>query len=218
MGRATLVTGASTGIGHSTALLLARSGFTVRRGPRPGDHVQPSGLEINLVGQVAVIQAFLPKLRAAKGRLVNVTSVAGRIAVPFQGAYSASKFGLEAISDTLRSELAADGISVSVVEPGAIATAMPGKFAADAARIKDTWPTTSRYGRAFDAFARTLTSRTGHGSRPEVVARAITHALTAKQPKIRYAVGESAKRMTTIAKLVPARQLDRVLARFFETR
>src|SRR5262249_13401801 len=79
-------------------------------------------LEVNLVGQLAVTQAFLPAVRAAKGRIVIVGSIAGRSALPFLGGYAITKFGLEALADSLRVELAPDGIRVSIVEPGTIAT------------------------------------------------------------------------------------------------
>jgi len=79
-------------------------------------------LEVNVIGQLAVTQAFLPALRRARGRIVNIGSIAGRSALPFLGAYAASKFALEAITDSLRVELAPFGIEVSVVEPGTIAT------------------------------------------------------------------------------------------------
>ena len=77
-------------------------------------------LEINVVGQVAVTQAFLPLIRAGRGRIVNMGSIAGRMATPFTGAYGASKFALEALTDALRLELQPWGISVSIIEPGAV--------------------------------------------------------------------------------------------------
>ena len=79
-------------------------------------------LEVNLVGQVAVTQAVLPNLRSARGRIVNVGSIAGRSSLPFLGAYAASKHGLEAVTDALRVELRPFGITVTIVEPGTIAT------------------------------------------------------------------------------------------------
>src|SRR6185436_13729297 len=79
-------------------------------------------LEINLIGQVAVTQAFLPALRRARGRIVNVSSIGGRVALPLAGAYNASKFGLEAISDSLRRELLRQDVDVIVVEPGGVKT------------------------------------------------------------------------------------------------
>jgi NAD(P)-dependent dehydrogenase (short-subunit alcohol dehydrogenase family) len=79
-------------------------------------------LEVNLIGQIAVTQALLPALRRARGRVLNMTSVGGRVATPFMGAYNASKFGLEGITDSLRRELATVGVDVSAIEPGSIAT------------------------------------------------------------------------------------------------
>ncbi len=79
-------------------------------------------LEINLVGQVAVTQAFLPALRAGRGRIVNVSSIGGRVALPMVGAYNASKFALEAVSDSLRREIRPHGVDVIVVEPGGVKT------------------------------------------------------------------------------------------------
>src|ERR687896_2441470 len=79
-------------------------------------------LEVNLIGQLAVTQAFLPALRAGRGRIVNVSSIGGRVALPLVGAYNASKFGLEAVSDSLRRELLPQGVDVIVIEPGGVKT------------------------------------------------------------------------------------------------
>ena len=81
-------------------------------------------LEVNLIGVVAVTQAFLPLLKVSRGRIVNISSVAGRGALPFLGPYAASKFGLEAISDSLRRELSPFGVRVIVIEPGSFKTAI----------------------------------------------------------------------------------------------
>src|SRR5215217_2164649 len=79
-------------------------------------------LEINLIGQAAVTQAFLPALRRARGRIVMVSSIGGRVALPLLGAYNASKFGLEGLSDSLRRELRAQGVDVILIEPGGVKT------------------------------------------------------------------------------------------------
>src|SRR6185312_16425833 len=97
-------------------------------------------LEINLIGQVAVTQAFLPQLRAARGRIVNMSSIGGKVAVPLLGAYAASKFGLEGFSDTLRRELRPWGIRVAVVEPGTIATPIWDKGIASGDELTRTLP------------------------------------------------------------------------------
>src|SRR5688500_3137446 len=79
-------------------------------------------LEVNLVGQVAVTQAFIPMLRTSRGRIVNIGSIGGRVALPMLGPYAASKHAIEGVSDSLRRELPPWGIEVSVVRPGPIAT------------------------------------------------------------------------------------------------
>src|SRR2546429_6668900 len=80
------------------------------------------GLEVNFIGQVAVTQAALPALRKARGRIVNMTSIGGRLASPFLGPYNASKYALEAVTDSLRLELRQFGVAVAAIEPGAVAT------------------------------------------------------------------------------------------------
>ena len=79
-------------------------------------------MEINVIGQIAVTQAFLALIRKARGRVVNIGSVSGKMATPFVGPYAASKFAMEALTDALRCELRPWGIQVAIVEPGSIAT------------------------------------------------------------------------------------------------
>jgi NAD(P)-dependent dehydrogenase (short-subunit alcohol dehydrogenase family) len=107
-------------------------------------------LEVNLIGQLAVTQAFLPALRRAGGRVVNVSSIGGRVALPFVGPYAGSKFALEALSDSLRRELRPWGIEVSVIEPGSIATPMWDKGVDESQQIVDGLPPEGRelYGEA----------------------------------------------------------------------
>jgi NAD(P)-dependent dehydrogenase (short-subunit alcohol dehydrogenase family) len=169
-------------------------------------------LDVNVVGQVRVTQAFLPALRAARGRIVFVGSVGGRSALPFLGAYAASKFALEAITDSLRVELAPWGMHVSIVEPGTIATPM---WTKPQRAVEDMPPEVGElYGERIEKF-RSLAQRrsAGKGVPPEEVAKAIGHALTATTPKTRYLVGRDAKRRARLQRL-PDRTRDRVLQRF----
>jgi NAD(P)-dependent dehydrogenase (short-subunit alcohol dehydrogenase family) len=177
-------------------------------------------LEINLVGQLAVTQAFLPLLRKARGRIVNISSLAGELTTPFNGAYSAAKHGIEAFSNALRMELTPWGIHVSVVEPGTIATTMPRKLLQDADAVLSNLPPEGRecYGEAFETYVRTLAEHAQSGSPPEVVSRAIVHALTAKTPRTRYPAGAPAGRMLALYRLLPDRLLDRVILRFLGLR
>jgi len=169
-------------------------------------------LDVNVVGQVRVTQAFLPALRAARGRIVFVGSVGGRSALPFLGAYAASKFALEAITDSLRVELAPWGMHVAIVEPGTIATPM---WTKPQRAVQEMPPQVAElYGPRIDKF-RSLAQRrsSGKGVPPEEVARAIEHALTATTPKTRYLVGPDAKRRARLQRL-PDRARDRLLQRF----
>ena len=169
-------------------------------------------LDVNVVGQVRVTQAFLPALRRARGRIVFVGSIGGRSALPFLGAYAASKFALEGIADSLRVELAPWGMHVSIVEPGTIATPMWTK----PQRAVQEMPAevAELYGERIEKF-RLLAERrsAARGVPPDEVAKAIEHALTAPTPKTRYLVGADAKRRALLQRL-PDRSRDRLLQRF----
>jgi NAD(P)-dependent dehydrogenase (short-subunit alcohol dehydrogenase family) len=170
-------------------------------------------LEANVVGQVAVTQAFLPALRAARGRIVLMGSIGGRSALPFLGPYAASKHALEAIADALRLELRPFGLRVSIVEPGSIDTPIWQKGAqrADALRERVDPGLWQLYAPAVEKFRSVALSR-GPGADPDLVAKAVEHALTAKRPKARYLVGRDAHLRAWIERL-PTRWRDRMLAR-----
>ena len=167
-------------------------------------------LEVNVVGQLAVAQAFLPALRRARGRVVVVGSIAGRSALPFLGAYAMSKHALEAMCDSLRIELAPDGIHVAIVEPGTIATPIWTK----PRPLLDTLPAeaTERYGHRMAAFRAVAAKRAANAAPAESVVQAIEHALTAESPKARYLVGRDAKLRAGIEQL-PVRLRDRIISK-----
>jgi len=172
-------------------------------------------LEINVVGQVAVTQAFLPLIRAGRGRIVNMGSIQGRMATPFAGAYSASKFALEALTDALRLELAPWGISVSIVEPSAVATPIWEKSAKTAeAMLGSVQPEALvLYAEAIQAVKRTAADAAKRAVDPVEVARVVEHALTAARPRTRYVVGREAKFRAAMALLVPDRVRDNLVAK-----
>jgi NAD(P)-dependent dehydrogenase (short-subunit alcohol dehydrogenase family) len=174
-------------------------------------------LEINLIGQAAVIQAFLPALRRARGRIVNVSSIGGRVALPLVSPYNASKFGLEGLSDSLRRELRPQGIDVILIEPGGVKTPIwnkAGKLADE--MLAEGVPDEAErlYGRTIAA-VRAQTARIAEesGSEPREVAEAIGNALTASRPRTRYLVGRDAKIRGAMAKLLPDRVMDRLIGR-----
>lgn len=172
-------------------------------------------LEVNLVGQVAVTQAFLPHLRATRGRIVNVGSVAGRSSLPFLGAYAASKHALEAVTDALRVELRPFGIVVTIVDPASIATPIWRKGAELSERLVTGLPEelSAFYGERMAAFRAAAAAAAGRGESPDEVAVIVERALTVKRPRARYLVGRDAKRRARIERL-PAPLRDRVYERF----
>jgi NAD(P)-dependent dehydrogenase (short-subunit alcohol dehydrogenase family) len=173
-------------------------------------------LEVNLIGQVAVTQRFLPVLRAGRGRIVNVSSIGGRVALPLLGAYHASKFGLEAVSDTLRRELLSQGVDVIVIEPGGVKTPIWRKGDELAAELASDLPPEG--GRLYGALIRAIGKQTAKiatetGIEPREVAEAIGRAFTARRPRARYLVGRDAKMRAPAAAVLPARVMDRIVAR-----
>lgn len=269
--RAVVVTGASSGIGRATALLLDARGWTVFAGVRrsadarslavaaserlvplmldvskehdiaaaaqtvrdrgiplaglvnnagiaaaapleavPIDELRHQ-LEVNVVGQVAVTQAMLPMLRAAEGRIVNVTSVGGLVAGPMLGPYHASKFAFEAITDTLRNELAPWGIEVIAIEPGAIATPIWATSAAAADRMNLPAEAIERYRKPIAAARASAANASKHGLPPGKVAGVIERALTTLRPRTRYPVGNDAKAVAWLLAGLPDRLRDRIV-------
>lgn len=274
--RSAVITGASTGIGRATALLLDRQGFRVFAGVRRaedgerlaaeaserlspllvdvtdaaaigaaaklvaaevgtdglGGLVNNAGiavggvqefldldelrrqLEVNVVGVVAVTKAFLPLLRQAHGRVVNVSSNGGYVAAPFMGPYNASKFAVEAISDSLRRELLPWRMQVSVIEPGSIATDIWEKGRGEADRIREGLPEegAALYRPALDAMRRYVEKTASRAIPAEEVAKAVHHALTAPTPHTRYRVGLDARLTRVLSIWLPDRLLDTFIA------
>ncbi|HYV15757.1 MAG TPA: SDR family NAD(P)-dependent oxidoreductase [Conexibacter sp.] len=172
-------------------------------------------IEVNLIGQVAVTQAFIPLLRTARGRIVNVSSIGGRVAVPLLGAYAASKFALEGFSDVLRRELRPWGIRVAVMEPGTIATPIWDKGIASGDELNATMPAEAQqaYGKLIAFVREASVAGARDGLPPDAVAKDVEHALTARKPRTRYLVGREAKSRGILASLVPDRVLDAAIAR-----
>lgn len=173
--------------------------------------------EVNVFGQIATIQAFAPLLRRQRGRIVNITSVGVNIAIPFGGLLNASKSAFGMLSDTMRLELRPFGIKVSAIEPGAIASPAVDKTLGDIESVIESLPARAKrqYGSMLRKFARIAYAREKNGSPPEVVAEAVHHALTSSRPRIRYRVGEHAKVLAILPKLLPEWLLDEIRIRMF---
>jgi NAD(P)-dependent dehydrogenase (short-subunit alcohol dehydrogenase family) len=171
--------------------------------------------EVNVIGQVAVTQAFLPLIRQARGRIVNMGSIAGRAAMPLMGPYSASKFALEAITDALRLEVQQWGIHVAIVEPGAIATPIWEKSGKDAADMEHATSRELRtlYADVISGVREVVRKAAERAISPDVVAQVVEEALTATRPKTRYLVGADARFRALMVQLLPDRLSDRLLIR-----
>ncbi len=166
-------------------------------------------LEVNLVGAVEVTRAFLPLLRASRGRIVLISSTSGFFSTPLLGPYCCSKFALEAFADSLRRELLRDGVKVTVIQPGPVRTPIFEKTRRWAGKRQ-----TQRWGAGvFERFDR-MTEKLGRtGLPPERVARAITRALTCQRPPLRQVVANNPGFFRFLLPLVPMRWLDRIVVR-----
>lgn len=170
-------------------------------------------LEVNVIGQIAVTQAFMPSIRQRRGRIVFMGSIGGRMAVPFLGPYCASKFAIEAIADAPRVELQPWGIHIALMEPGSIAMPIWAKGHAAANDLKAKMPSLAieQYGEAIAAMRKTAELTGLRGISPHVVAEAVEHALVARVPKTRYLVGRDARFRSFLAGIVPDRVRDRLI-------
>ncbi|HEV7769967.1 MAG TPA: SDR family oxidoreductase [Solirubrobacterales bacterium] len=171
-------------------------------------------VEVNLTAQVAVTKQMLPLIRRAPGRIVFLSSIGGRIAFPFFGAYHAAKFGIEAVGDTLRRELRPWDISVSIVEPGSIDTRIweRGEDEGDAIEARFSDAQRQLYGQALEDFRKVTKATAARGIPPEKVAATIEHALTSSRPRPRYLVGADARVQARLAQVIPTRLFDRIVA------
>ena len=167
-------------------------------------------LEINVTGQLAVTQAFLPLLRRAQGRIVMVGSIGARFTPPFTGPLAASKSALTTVAEALRQELAPWNIRVVVIEPGSIRTDAVGKLRTDAAQLVSQADPGQRalYEESFQAMVTAFIALHDKGSPPGVAARAIARALAVPRPRARYLTGKNSRRMAILAAALPTPVLD----------
>jgi NAD(P)-dependent dehydrogenase (short-subunit alcohol dehydrogenase family) len=170
--------------------------------------------EVNFFGHIAVTKAVLPALHASSGRVVNISSIGGKVAMPTYGAYAGAKFAMEAMSDALRRELAPHGVQVVVVEPGGVQTEMTGR---GIQRANDTLAVLTpeeqrRYGGLLQAIVHHAAAFTASGLPAEAAGRVIANAATVRRPRTRYTIGRDAAVLTRLSRLLPDRVLDRVLA------
>jgi NAD(P)-dependent dehydrogenase (short-subunit alcohol dehydrogenase family) len=177
--------------------------------------VMRAQMETNVIGAIAVLQRLLPLLRAFGGRIVNVSSGIGNVAPAYLGAYAATQFAKEALSDALRRELRPLGVSVSVIQPGAVYTPLWAKIRESANEILDAAPAEvgDAYRARFIPFLKMNEAR-GQASKTTTAdyANAVAAALAAKRPKIRYRVGADSSSSALARRVLPDRMMDALIA------
>ncbi len=176
-------------------------------------------LAVNVTGQLAVTQQLLPLIRQARGRIVLLSSISGRLSLPGFGAYAASKFALEAMGDALRLELRPWGIQVALIQPGAIATPIWDNTRARTDATLHALDPARRalYAALIAANRQRATESASRAIPPQRVARAVGHALTARRARPRYAVGTDARAALLLAAL-PDWVRDTLIARALDIR
>jgi NAD(P)-dependent dehydrogenase (short-subunit alcohol dehydrogenase family) len=169
--------------------------------------------EVNLFGHVAVTQALLPALLRDTGRVINISSVGGKIAMATYGPYAGTKFAMEAVSDALRRELAPSGVRVVVVEPGGVRTEMADRGIATTSGLAAAMSPEhqQRYGPLVRAVIKQATAFTASGTSAEDAAKVIAKAVTTAKPRARYTIGRDAALLTRLSRILPDRLLDRVV-------
>lgn len=159
--------------------------------------------EVNVFGALAVVQAFLPMLPEKRGRVVFVGSISGRLATPYVGPYSASKFALRSLSDSMRIELAPTGIAVSLIEPGSVKTPIWQKGRDNQEKLYENLGDNPRphYRPALEAVVNATNYEEEHGMPVEVVSQSIYRALTDAKPKLQHLLGTPARLGSVLANL-----------------
>ncbi|MBE7680248.1 SDR family NAD(P)-dependent oxidoreductase [Paenibacillus sp. P13VS] len=170
-------------------------------------------IEVSVIGQVAVIQALTPALLKSGGRVVNIGSVGGKISMPGFGIYSAAKYAMEAINDSLRREMSSFGLKVIMITPGGVSTSLSEKGVTTADRLSKlmTPDQHRRHDRLFDAVKAQAELWATSGIPPKKVAEVVSRAIHASNPRTRYTAGRDSALLTRLVRILPDKLLDRML-------
>ena len=173
--------------------------------------------EVNVIGQVAVTQAFLPLLRQARGRLVVIGSIGDRFTPPFGGPLAASKAAIASLADAFRQELAPWGIRVILLEPASIHTDAIDKLQRDSASAANQFSSegVQLYRDSYLGMVATALKRERRGSPPTVVADKVQEVLTRSRPRAHYLVGKDARLLANLVRFLPALTLDALRRKVF---
>lgn len=200
--------------GHGVDALVNNAGYaTAGALAEMSDRDLRAQFETNVFGLMTLTRGVLPAMLArGRGRIVNVSSVSGRIPAPVLGAYHASKYALEALSDALRMELAPFGIQVVIVEPGTIKTEFASRVFAEAARARGA---ASRYAPIYERSAEIEATFDRMAGSPAPVVRAITRALAARRPAARYVAPRRFAMLIALVRILPTCWVDFAMRRTF---
>ncbi len=170
-------------------------------------------IEVSVIGQVAVIQALTPALLNSGGRVVNIGSLGGKVSMPGFGIYSAAKYAMEAINDSLRREMSSFGFKVIMITPGGVSTGLSEQGITTAERLAKlmTPDQHRRHDRLFDAVKAQAETWATDGIGPEKVAAVVSRAIHVRKPRTRYTVGRDSALLTRLVRILPDRLLDRML-------
>ncbi|OKP98644.1 SDR family oxidoreductase [Paenibacillus sp. P46E] len=170
-------------------------------------------IEVSVIGQVAVIQALTPALLNSGGRVVNIGSLGGKVSMPGFGIYSAAKYAMEAVNDSLRREMSPFGLKVIMITPGGVSTGLSEQGIMTAQRLAKlmTPDQHRRHDRLFDAVKAQAKTWATDGIRPEKVAAVVSRAIHVSKPHTRYTVGRDSALLTRLVRILPDRLLDRML-------
>lgn len=170
-------------------------------------------IEVSVIGQVAVIQALTPALLKSGGRVVNIGSVGGKISMPGFGIYSAAKYAMEAINDSLRREMSSFGLKVIMITLGGVSTSLSEKGVTTADRLSKlmTPDQHRRHDRLFDAVKAQAELWATSGIPPKKVAEVVSRAIHASNPRTRYTAGRDSALLTRLVRILPDKLLDRML-------
>jgi len=170
-------------------------------------------IEVSVIGQVAVIQALTPALLNSGGRVVNIGSLGGKVSMPGFGIYSAAKYAMEAINDSLRREMSSFGLKVIMITPGGVSTGLSEQGIMTAERLAKlmTPDQHRRHDRLFDAVKLQAETWATDGIRPEKVAAVVSRAIKISKPRTRYTVGRDSALLTRLVRILPDKLLDWML-------
>ena len=170
-------------------------------------------IEVSVIGQVAVIQALTPALLNRGGRVVNIGSLGGKVSMPGFGIYSAAKYAMEAINDSLRREMSSFGLKVIMITPGGVSTGLSEQGITTAERLAKlmTPDQHRRHDRLCDAVKAQAETWATDGIRPEKVAAVVSRAIHVSKPRTRYTVGRDSALLTRLVRILPDKLLDRML-------